>query len=457
MRSMYSNKPNFLFNIREDQKVTKEYHALYNKIDKILDTNNEILSLVHNELKKLSSLNGRDSSHSTEVIFRMLLVKCIEQLSFRDLIIRVDDSNFLRNFSRIGFGKLMNFSLLDTAWKYLEHTTWDKINQLLLTYAVSEKKITTDSLRIDSTVCETNIHYPTDSSLLWDCYRTIFRAMQTIEKADNRYSMGYRSHAKKIKRLHTFISTQSSRKQKSTQRKVKQAMKVVVTRVEDLVNKGFLFVENAKAISSIENNKMFNTLQMLLVNADQVTSQARRSSIEGEVVPAKERVFSIFEDHTELLKRGKAQRPIEFGHLVTIAQSKEKFITYYAVNEDSKHDIEYKELALENHKKLFGKYPDKFAADKNYHVSAEDTKEWSSKINVYAVGKKGKRTEEEILHEHSNEFREMQKFRAGCEGSISVLKRVFGLKRCLYRGFKSFAASICQLVFCHNLVLLGKN
>lgn len=459
MRELFSTKPEFFFNTHTDLKVVKAYHHKYNEIDVILDKNPKILQAVHNDLyNKMGSLKGREADYSSEMLFRMLLIKCIEGVSFRDLVILVNDNMFLRNFARIGWGKVMNFTILDAAWKCLDDTTWDKINALLFDYAKQNKKITGTHQRVDSTVCETNIHYPTDSSLLWDSYRVIARTIRQIESQNCKYSMYYRFHDKKIKKLHTFISTQAARTQKSTVRKVKRAMKILVERVEDITNKGELFVAHAKNIRYFHGEliaALLESLEMTLQKVHYVTDQARRSGINGEVVPATDRIFSIFEEHTELLKRGKSQKPVEFGHLVTLAQTKEKFITYYAVNEISKHDTQQKDIVLEHHKKQFGAYPENFAADKNYHISVEDTLKWEKKIPVYAVGKKGNRNEEEVEREHSKEFRLMQRFRAGCEGSISVLKRVFGLRRCLYRGFKSFASSICRLVFCHNLVLLS--
>jgi IS5 family transposase len=196
-------------------------------------------------------------------------------------------------------------------------------------------------------------------------------------------------------------------------------------------------------------------IERMIPKVSLVVGQARRAWIDEETVPAAERIFSIFEDHTELLMRGKARKPIEFGHLVTLGQTQEKFISYYTVEERSRHDSVYKDEVLEDHKKKFESYPDRFTADKNYHVSREDTRKWEKEIDLYAVGKKGKRTIDEEHREHTGEFRLAQRFRAGCEGSISVLKRAFGLKRVLNRGFNSFAAAIGCLVFCHNLVLLA--
>jgi IS5 family transposase len=200
---------------------------------------------------------------------------------------------------------------------------------------------------------------------------------------------------------------------------------------------------------------MADELKTRLPAMERVVAQSRRA-FSGETVPARERIFSIFEDHAELLMRGKEHKPVEFGHLVQIGQTGQKFISFYAVEQRSRHDNVMGDVALEDHKASFGEYPNRFAADKNYYVSMEHIDEWEEEIDIFSVGKKGNRTAEEIAREHGMLFKLAQKFRAGCEGSISVLKRVFGLRRCLNRGFNSFASAIGCLVFSHNLVLLSK-
>lgn len=435
-------------------KIVSDYQNKYNAIDTLLESNKEILDLVHEELSAWGADSGRESTYSSEQFLRLLVVKCIEGLSFRDTIIRVSDSHILRNFVKIFSGKLMNFTVLNTASKLITPQTWEKINLILFNHAKNEELITGDKLRIDSTVCECNIHYPTDASLLWDGYRVIARLMRQCVQLDYRLDIGYRFHDKKIKALYTFIATQGSRKKKATKRSVRKRMRKLLQCVSALHAKGIAFIANAVSIGKSDAYDLLIDLSEILELVDHVVAQSQRA-FDGEKVPASERIFSIFEPHTELLKRGKAHKPNEFGHMVSIGQTEEKFISYYNVEEKSRHDIVVGDEAKEDHKKKFGSYPRYFAADKNYYGGAEHTVNWEEEIEVYSVGKKGKRSDEEREREHGMLFRLLQKFRAGCEGSISVLKRVFGLARCLNRGFSSFASSIGCVVFCHNLVVLA--
>lgn len=456
MRMKVTMNPCFFINILEERSIVQAYREKYNQIDAILQKNPGILDAIHTDLAEYGSSGGRKTDYSSEQILRMIIVQNIEVLDYRNLVIRVGESDFLRNFTGIGMGKVMSFGFINGAVKRISKATWDKINTLLFKYGKAEKLITGDALRVDSTVSESNIHYPTDSSLVWDSYRTVGRLIRKIASEDRFLDCGIRLHTKKIKKLHTFISTHSTRQNASTQRVVKKSMKLLIERTEELSGKAALFIINTRKNHrhSIVIQALCDELSRVLPLVRHTTEQARRASINGETVPAKERIFSIFEEHTELLKRGKSQKPCEFGHMVTLAQTAEKFITYYNVEEKSRHDTVHKDLVLKDHRKRFGNYPRTFAADKNYYVDMGDVAEWEEEIETFSIGKKGNRNEAELAREHSEKFRDAQRFRAGCEGSISVLKRGFGLKRLLSRGFKSFASSIGIIVFCHNLVNL---
>lgn len=448
-------KSQFLFTDMKVHPVARKYYDKYNQIDSILEKNSTILNEVHKELvMSMNMKNGRVSTFSTETLFRMLLVKCIEQLSFRDLIIRVNDSTFLRNFTRIGWGDLMGIGLLDAVWKCISTDAWERINKNLLMYAKKEQIITGTDFRLDSTVCECNIHYPTDSSLLWDCYRVVSRNLRIIMEISPELSKGFRFHERKIKQLHTFISTRSSGKKKSTQRKIKRSMRILIERVEAAWKKG---VTVSEILKELQQNDVYEQLKELLLKVELVLEQSKRKYIAEENVPAKDRIFSIFEDHSELLKRGKTRKPIEFGHLVTLGQTREKFISYYAVDNISDHDTKQKDIALESHKKDFETYPKVFAADKNYYIDMEDVSDWEEKIDTYGIGKKGRRTEQEYEREHSESFKSAQKFRAGCEGTISVLKRVFGLERCVYCIIRFYSAPIPETIRQVNPAVFGSH
>jgi IS5 family transposase len=454
MRNKINIQPSFPLYSRVPKEVL-EFQKKYDTVSTLLDDNPGILEVVHADLCKPCSDAGRQSTFSSEQFLRMIVIKVMEGLSLRDVIIRVSDSDFLRNFARIFSGKMMGFAELDMAIKAITPETWQKINDLLLRYAKKNKKISGKKLRVDSTVCETNIHYPTDASLLWDSFRIASRLMRQIVSEAPILSVGNRFHDKVAKRLYTFVSTHAGKKRSN--RAMRKNMRKLIEKVNWICEMAHAFIRNAdkKSIPSFEAIGLLQELREKLPLMEQVSACAQRVYA-GEKVPASDRVFSIFEPHTELLKRGKARKPVEFGHMVTIGQTAEKFISYYCVEEQSRHDVKVGDDALRDHKKKFGEYPKEFTADKNYYGGPEHLEKWEKLIPMYSVGKKGRRDEEETKREHSALFRLLQKFRAGCEGSISVLKRVFGLYRCLFHGFKSYASLIGSTVFCHNLVVLSR-
>jgi IS5 family transposase len=441
-----------LNNYECDLKIVRDFQARYNGISGILDSNPAILAAYHADLCRVAAGSGRNSTYSSEQVLRMDIIKRTEGFSYRDTVIRVANDTFFRTFTRIHSGPVMNFTALEMACKSIQPQTWEKINALLLRYARTRHGLSGKQLRVDSTVCESNIHYPTDSSLLADSYRVMARLMRRGSKTDSHLDLGFRFHEKKIKRIYTFIATHTGGKKQATKRRVRKAMNILIQRTEAALVKAEQFVKTGERAGGATAVK---DLKTLLPSVRTVIACARRAH-QGEKVLAADRVFSIFEPHTELLKRGKVQKPVEFGHMVTIGQTVEKFISFYKVEERSRHDIALGDEALRNHQRIFGEYPKHFTADKNYYGGPEHLQKWEEQIDEYAVGKKGKRTRSETRREHRSAFQLLQKFRAGCEGSISVLKRVFGLYRCLNRGFKSFAAGIGNIVFCHNLAVVSR-
>jgi IS5 family transposase len=242
MRTKITIQPCFPLFSRVPQEV-KQFQQRYNRIDRILDENPGILEAVHADLSRPCSATGRQSTFSSEQFLRMIVVKVIEGLSLRDVIIRVSDSDFLRNFIRIFSGTMMGFAELDTAIKSITPETWEKVNALLLRHARKKGNISGKRLRVDSTVCETNIHYPTDVALLWDSFKVATRLIQQSVAEDASLTMGNRFHEKKVKRLYTVVSTHGG--QKRNARAVRRNMKKLIEKVEWICNVGRQCIGNA--------------------------------------------------------------------------------------------------------------------------------------------------------------------------------------------------------------------
>lgn len=430
-----------------------EYRAKYNRLSRLLDENPQLVSLVHHDLANMLSQSdkGRPSDYTSEQILRCLIVQCIEQQSYRDVVVLIENSEFLRNFVRLGVEPMMDYSFLNKAYGIITEKTWEAVNKAVARYALEQDKIASEKLRMDTTVYETNIHYPTDSSLLWDSFRTLAGWLRRIQKELPPLALKHRFHDKKVKKLAYFITRNGASPKKGTQRKVKRTYRELIGRVTWIA-------AVARQTQSTLGKAGYEAelLNHYLPIVEKIIAQADKRVFQGIMPAADEKIYSLFEEHTELIKRGKAGKPIEFGHKILLAQTGEKFIHHYQVYPKRQEDKDLLEPAIKAHERLFGTGPDVLAADKGFYESMEQIASLEETITTVAICKKGRRNQAEYERESSEVFKDGQRFRAGCEGSISVLKRAFHLGKCLFKGFKNYAASVGCAVFCHNLVLLTR-
>jgi IS5 family transposase len=189
---------------------------------------------------------------------------------------------------------------------------------------------------------------------------------------------------------------------------------------------------------------------------DRVIDQARRRVLEGEQVPTAEKVYSIFEPHTDLIKRGKILTPVEFGHKVFLAESANGLITQYEVLDGNPNDEQHVKPSLEHHKEGFGQAPELFGSDRGF-FSEENVKacEQDGVKLVSMPQRGGKKTPEREAYEKHPDFKKGQCFRAGIEGRISVLFRGRGMKRCLAEGRENFEIWVGAAVLANNLLRIA--
>ena len=452
MRTQALLEQYFNFAGESSLKIVNEYREKYEILSVILDDNPDLLWQAHQDWALLLSTSdeGRDGYRS-EQLLRALIVMFIEGKSYRNTIVLIDNSEFLQYFVRLGVKSTMDFSFLNRAYNALSATTTDNMNDILTGYAISQEMISGEKQRMDTTVYETNIHYPTDSSLLWDSFRTLARLLRNTQNELSQLDLRHRFHDRKIKKLATFIARNASSKTKSMQRKVKRAYSELINRVGWIHGVGREVYDKAFA-AGYDIPELCHYLPLVA----KIVDQADKRIIKGEKVPPDEKLYSLFEEHTELIVRGKAGKAIEFGHKILIAQTGEKYIHHYNVMEQRIEDKELLAPAIEAHKEMFGGYPEVVSTDKGFYESMKQISLLEEKIPVVSISKKGRRNQAEYERETTEEFIDGQRFRAGSEGSISVLKRAFKLGKCFFKGFKNYAASVGFAVLCHNLVLLTR-
>ena len=393
-------------------KVVKEFQEKYKAISQLLDANPEILQLAHNDCSRLLSRSGqgREAKYTTEQMLRALVVMFLEQASYRDAVIRIDGSAFLRHFVRLGVKPTMDFTFLSRAFGCLSPKTWQAINERLSAFAVQQKKISGEKLRVDTTAVESDIHYPTDSSLLWDGFRTVTRLLRGVQQGYPSLAGRHRFHDKKVKRRYLFIGRNAGSQSKGKKRKVKTTYRQLVEDVRRVVE---IAQETVVLLPWLEPIR--ELLCHFIPLVQRVIEQTERRVFNGETVPADQKVYSIFQEHTELLKRGKARKPIEFGHMVLLTETREKFISQYQVMEKKRHDKDLLTEALETHQTQFGTLPEVLAADKGFYESMKVLRGLEKQIQTVSICKKGSRNSNEKERERTDAFRDGQRFRAGIE------------------------------------------
>lgn len=432
-------------------KIVREYREEYKRMGEILDDHPAILQMVHEDLRKLSrstSRRGRKAGFTSENLFRAILVMQREGLDYREASVRISESDTLQRFCRLLRKQTIDYSLLNKAFGVVRSETWETINHVLALRAVEQEIVSTDVVRTDTTVTECNIHWPTDSSLLWDCYRVAAREMSYGREVDPS-SCPWRFHPKKIKKLDLTVTRYARSRDKKRLREVHKSMRKLIERVEEVLEKVEQFVAYAADSSSLRLMGIGENLAGYLPQMRRAAQAARRREFDGEKVPNDEKVFSIFEPHTELIQRGRRGRPIEFGHKVLLSQSPEKFITDYVVLGQNRSDNELLETVIKRHEERFGRRPEMVAGDKGFRPDQETYEDLEEMVDELYVPR--------ATADFGDKMMSLaQQWRAGIEGTISCLKRVFRLARCCFRGFKNFASAVGSAVFCHNLTIVAK-
>ena len=440
----------FEFIVPKGPKPVVEYCEDYVAISQALHANPEILDALHEDVKKLSpgGRRGRKGDYTSDNILRALIVQSVEGLSLRKTVVKIGTTPFLQDFVRLRKRVAMDHTFLDKCRLAVRPETQRKINEILALYAIRTGAIDPTVIRADTTVVDADIHYPTDSALLWDVWRVAARTLSDARLLDPLLT-GIRFHTRKIKGLHLFITRYIKSTSAKRQRAVKEKFRTLIERTGRIVEQAAAFAERAQQSANLDLQALAGVLKGYLPAMLTIHRNAARAQLQGETVPASERVFSLFEPHTELIQRGRRGKPIEFGHKILLCQSKEKFITDYEVYDQQPADCSLTTEVIVRHHALYGNTPEVLAADKGFRPDAETFEILEDMLDTLAIPAR--------LGDYADKLMVLwQSFRAGIEGTISVLKRAFRLTRCFFRGFKGFVSAVGWGVFSHNLRILAR-
>lgn len=429
-------------------------------ISDFLEKNGALLEMVRQELVRglKNPRTGRDGINAEQVL-RSFVLKGVKSWDLRELRERIADGLCLRQFTAFYSGPVPKHDAFARAFNRLTPETLRALNDAVVMAAVSSGLEVPKNLRVDTTVVETNIHFPGDSTLLWDCARVInrlaIRLQQQLPEAIGRIRNRTRSARRRMQRIQRLTPKQRIDQNKPLYGALILITHQVVKAAREASQKA-LAVEGLDTGRAAQRDGLVEEIAHYAKLADGVIDQARRRVLRGEEVPNAEKIFSIFEPHSDLIKRGKARKPVEFGHKVFLAESRAGLITDYEVLDGNPSDEGHVVPSLERHTASFGAAPHLYAGDRGFYST--DSVEACRKAGVVVEcipQRGGHKTPERRAYEKSPAFKKGQRFRAGIEGRISVLLRGRGMRRCLTKGRQRFDVFVGLAVLANNLLTIA--
>jgi Transposase domain (DUF772)/Transposase DDE domain len=426
------------------------------KIDTLLE-DEAVIEVVAQALEARwpqSRRRGRPGTPA-DVVIRILILKHLFDWSYDDLEHEVANLVY-RAFTRIDAGKVPDAKTMLKIARALGPAVIEQLHRQIVDVAKRAGVTHGRRFRIDTTVVETNVHYPTDSSLLQDGVRVLTRTMQGASVALGDRWDRVRDRRRSISRRVLIIGRQarspetrdalvhSYRRLMAITRAVARDATTMVRRISQRLRTASRVV----ATTLIQARQRLQHMQPLVTR---VLAQTHARLLGGDThVPHK--VLSVFEPHTEAIRKGKIAKPTEFGKLVTIQESEHQIITAYAVHATRPADMTLWTSALDRHIDIFGRAPDLAAADPGFASAKNEDAAIARGVRRVILPRPGRKTPARRAHERQRWFRRGQRWRVGCEGRISVLKRRHGLRRCRYHGADGTARWVGLGVIADNLV-----
>ena len=434
---------------------------LLQAVSDFLDDQHAMIERVRRDLvcglKKPGSGRG---GLTPQQILRSLVLMRVKNWDYRELRERIADGLTLRQFADFHCAPVPRHDAFQRGFTRLTPETLRAINDMVVQAAVALGREDGSRLRVDTTVVETDIHHPTDNTLLWDVVRVITRWVGRLAKAlECPRIKGFRNRTRSARRRMQEIQRMTTRQRHEHQSGTYRGL---IGIAEEVVASARMVLERT---GKRRGKDMFADLVIDEIRrqvahycglGSRVIDQARRRVLHGEQVPNAEKIYSIFEPHTDLIKRGKVRAPIEFGHKVFLAESAQGLITQYEVLKGNPADEMHVTPSLRRHRKAFGRAPELYGSDRGFYSEQNVAACVRDGVKVVCIPQRGGgKTAERSAYEKSAPFKLGQRFRAGIEGRISVLFRGRGMKRCLAVGSERFEMWVAAAVLANNLMIIA--
>jgi len=424
-----------------------------------LDTHASLVDGVRRDLARglKKPATGRQGVTAAQVLRSLILMR-VKNWDYRELRERIADGYTLRHFTQFDSQRVPKHDAFNRAFNRLTPDTLQAVNDAVIQAAVDLGLEDGTKLRVDTTVVETDIHHPTDNTLLWDSVRVITRLVRQLDDVlpagVGAFTNRTRAARRRMQEIQRMTTKERHTQQVPTYRALIGVAAQVVTDARAVVARTQRPVRDLTTRLAVE--AMHREITRHCELGDRVISQARRRVLQGEQVPNEEKLYSIFETHTDLIKRGKVLKPIEFGHKVFLAESANGLITQYRVLMGNPADQGHVTLSLERHAEFFGHAPDLYSSDRGFFNEANIATCQTAGVKVTCIPQSGgQRSADREAFEKSRAFKNGQRFRAGIEGRISVLFRGRGMKRALVEGRERFELLVGAAVLANNLMAIA--
>jgi IS5 family transposase len=406
---------------------------------------------------------GRHGLTAPQVLRSLVLMR-VKNWDYRELRERIADGITLRQFTDFCCEKVPKHDAFNRSFNRLTPATLKAVNDLVVEAAVKLGLEDGSKLRVDTTVVETDIHHPTDNTLLWDVVRVLTRLIGHLAKAlELRRIAGFRDRSRAAHRRMYEIQRMTTRQRQGAGSRHIATYRALIAIAEEVVAAAQAALQTTARmrgkdlVTTMKIDALRNEIAHYCGLGARVIDQARRRVLDGEQLPTAEKIYSIFEPHSDLIKRGKVRTPVEFGHKVFLAESAKGLITQYDVLKGNPVDEVHVAPSLKRHRRFFRRAPQLYGADRGFFSERNVMVCVRGGVATECIPQRGgSKTPQRQAYERSAPFKQGQRFRAGIEGRISVLMRGRGMKRCRAQGAERFALFVAAAVLANNLMIIGE-
>jgi IS5 family transposase len=446
-----------------EEEVGALWEPWMRQVDELL-ADRELLQIVYQALARRSPKSrtrGRPGTPA-EVVLRLLLLKHIRNWSYGVLEREVRANLVYRQFTRVGAEKVPDAKTLGRLALALGPEVIEQVHARVVAIAREKQIVRGRRLRVDTTVVETDIHYPTDSSLLGDGVRVLTRSMQRIAKLAGRAGTKLRDRTRTVRYRVMEIARASRSRVAQGQERMKTCYRKLLYHAARVVGQAKRFaqevatgVKRGRRILDQRHLQAARTyLEQMIPRVRQVMHQTRERLFKGNThAPGK--LVSLFEPHTEVIRKGKASKPTEFGKMVKIQEAEGQIVTHYEVYEERPSDADLLLPAIALHEQLLGRKPYLVTADAAFFSQRNENAAQARGVKRVAIPNRSTKSAQRKRLQKKRWFRNAQKWRTGCEGRISLLKRRHGLNRCRYKGLPGIKRWVGFGVIADNLINIG--